>query len=164
MGIEINIDDYLSEEEKKEIAIDVFRQQVKSQLFKSCDGTVQSDSEVQRIIGNITHEIVFKEVQKYIPDVKEQIQENVKKSLSKKDLSYYIFRTKDLWDKEEGLGTTYLKQAIKENELIFKNRIKEVMANYDLEPTLTEEISSRFEKLAETMYGLSDLFHNKNNK
>ena len=53
--VTINIDDYLSEEEKKEIAIDVFRNQVKTQLFKSIDGTIQSDSEVQRVIGNIYH-------------------------------------------------------------------------------------------------------------
>jgi len=62
MNVEIDINEYLSEEDKKEIAIDVFRQQVKNQLFKSTDGTVQSDSEIQRVIGNITHEIVFQEV------------------------------------------------------------------------------------------------------
>ena len=60
--IEINIDSYLSEDEKKELAIQVFKDQVKKELFKSNDGTIQSDSEVQRIIGNISHEIVMQEV------------------------------------------------------------------------------------------------------
>ena len=83
MNVDVNINDYLSEEDKKEIAIDVFRQQVKKELFNSNDGTVQADSEIQRIIGNITHEVVFTEVQKYIPDAKEQIIGKVKKALAK---------------------------------------------------------------------------------
>jgi hypothetical protein len=52
MEITIDIEQYLSESDKREIAIDVFRQQVKTQLFKSDDGTIQSDAEVQRVIGN----------------------------------------------------------------------------------------------------------------
>ena len=115
MRVDVNIDDYLSEEDKKEIAIDVFRQQVKRELFNGRDGTVQSDSEVQRVIGNITSEVVFLEVQKYIPDAKDQI----------------------------------------------VSRIREMMADYNLEPALNEELSNKFDELAGTMYGLSELFNNK---
>jgi len=160
MNVDVNINDYLSEEDKKEIAIDVFRQQVKKELFNSNDGTVQADSEVQRIIGNITHEVVFTEVQKYIPDAKEQIIGKVKKALAK-DLNYEVFRKKDAWDKEESLAITYIKEEVKANEEVFKTRIKDTIANYDLEPTLNEEVANKFDKLAETMYGLSELFNNK---
>ena len=160
MNVDVNINDYLSEEDKKEIAIDVFRQQVKKELFNSNDGTVQADSEVQRIIGNITHEVVFTEVQKYIPDAKEQIIGKVKKALAK-DLNYEVFRKKDVWDKEESLAITYIKEEVKANEEVFKTRIKDMIANYDLEPTLNEEVANKFDKLAETMYGLSELFNNK---
>jgi len=160
MNVDVNINDYLSEEDKKEIAIDVFRQQVKKELFNSNDGTVQADSEIQRIIGNITHEVVFTEVQKYIPDAKEQIIGKVKKALAK-DLSYEVFRKKDAWDKEESLAITYVKEEVKANEEVFKTRIREMMANYNLEPALNEELANKFDKLAETMYGLSELFNNK---
>jgi hypothetical protein len=159
--VTINIDDYLSEEEKKEIAIDVFRNQVKTQLFKSIDGTVQSDSEVQRVIGNISYEIVFNEVQKYIPNAKKMVEDKVSKILKEKDLSYYIFRKKDAWDKEESLAITYLNQEIKSNEETFKSRIKKEMEEYDLGDDLNKELSNKFDKLADTMYSLSDLFINK---
>ena len=66
--IEIDINEYLTESEKKELVIEAFKEQVKSELFKSKNGTIQSDSEVQRIIGNITGQIVMNEVQKYIPE------------------------------------------------------------------------------------------------
>jgi len=159
--VTINIDDYLSEEEKKEIAIDVFRNQVKTQLFKSIDGTVQSDSEVQRVIGNISYEIVFNEVQKYIPNAKKMVEDKVSKILKEKDLSYYIFRKKDAWDKEESLAITYLNQEVKSNEEMFKSRIKKEMEEYDLGDDLNKELSNKFDKLADTMYSLSDLFINK---
>lgn len=160
MEIDLNVEDYLSEEDKKEIVIDVFRQQVKNQLFKSTDGTVQSDSEVQRVIGNITHEIVFTEIQKYIPDAKKQIKERVRKALAK-DLNYEVFRKKDAWDKEESLAITYIKEEVKNNEEVFKARIRELMANYNLQPSVNEELSKKFDELAGTMYGLSELFNNK---
>ena len=159
--VKINIDDYLSEEEKKEIAIDVFRNQVKTQLFKSIDGTVQSDSEVQRVIGNISYEIVFNEVQKYIPNAKKMVEDKVSKILKEKDLSYYVFRKKDAWDKEESLAITYLNQEVKSNEEMFKERIKKEMEEYDLGDDLNKELSDKFDKLADTMYSLSDLFINK---
>ncbi len=159
--VKININDYLSEEEKKEIAVDVFRNQVKTQLFKSIDGTVQSDSEVQRVIGNISYEIVFNEVQKYIPDAKKMVEDKVSKILKEKDLSYYVFRKKDAWDKEESLAITYLNQEVKSNEEMFKERIKKEMEEYDLGDDLNKELSDKFDKLADTMYSLSDLFINK---
>lgn len=159
--VKININDYLSEEEKKEIAIDVFRNQVKTQLFKSIDGTVQSDSEVQRVIGNISYEIVFNEVQKYIPNAKKMVEDKVSKILKEKDLSYYVFRKKDAWDKEESLAITYLNQEVKSNEEMFKERIKKEMEEYDLGDDLNKELSDKFDKLADTMYSLSDLFINK---
>ena len=65
--IQINIDDYLSESEKKRYAIEVFKESIKYDLFNGKDG-VQLDSEIQRVIGNISHSIVMTEIQKYIPN------------------------------------------------------------------------------------------------
>ena len=53
MKAEIEIDNYLTEEEKKEIAIDVFRERISKDLFKGHMSNIERDSEIQRIIGNI---------------------------------------------------------------------------------------------------------------
>ena len=50
--IEINIDNYLTEEEKKEIIIDAYRERVRTELFRKPSGTALSDNEIQRIVGN----------------------------------------------------------------------------------------------------------------
>jgi len=159
--IEINIDNYLSESEKKEIAIDVFREHIEKELFKTNKGTVQSDSEIQRIVGNISHEIVMQEVQKHIPGCENMIKNRVIAILNEKDFSYQIFKKADAWEKPESLAITYMNDTIRDNRELFQSRIKEYLDNYDLSKDVSEEISEFFDKLGGNMYALSELFHNK---
>ena len=159
--IEIDINEYLTENEKKELIIEAFKEQVKSELFKSHNGTIQSDSEVQRIIGNITGQIVMNEVQKYIPDCEKMIREKTIEALSKENYSYYVFKKKDAWDKEESLAVTYMNETIKSCKETFQKRIKETIENYDLSNDIAEQISNEFSQMADTIYKLSELFQSK---
>ncbi len=159
--IEINIDSYLSEDEKKELAIQVFKDQVKKELFKSTDGTVQSDSEVQRIIGNITGQIVMNEVQKYIPNCEQMIKDKTLEIIKGANFSYYVFKKKDIWDKNESLAITYMNETVRNCKEIFQSRIKETIENYDLSKDISREISDTFGEMADTIYKLSELFHKK---
>ena len=156
--IELDIDKYLSEEEKKQLAIDVFKERISKELFKSREGTIQSDSEIQRVIGNISHAIVMKEVQKYIPDFESQIKNKVKKALSEGNIKYEIFKVKNAWDSQESLAITYLNEAVKENRDILKQRVLNAIMNYDLSSQIKEEVSSLFEEMAGNLYKLSELF------
>lgn len=159
--IEIDINEYLTESEKKELVIEAFKEQVKRELFKSQNGTIQSDSEVQRIIGNITGQIVMNEVQKYIPECEEMIKAKTIEALSKDDYTYYVFKKKDIWDKEESLAVTYMNETIKSCKETFQKRIKETIENYDLTNDIAEQISNEFGKMADTIYKLSELFQTK---
>ncbi len=159
--IEIDINEYLTENEKKELVIEAFKEQVKRELFKSHNGTIQSDSEVQRIIGNITGQIVMNEVQKYIPDCEKMIREKTIEALSKDNYSYYVFKKKDAWDKEESLAVTYMNETIKSCKETFQKRIKETIKNYDLSNDIAEQISNEFSQMADTIYKLSELFQSK---
>lgn len=159
--IEIDINEYLTESEKKKLAIEAFKEQVKSELFKSSNGTIQSDSEVQRIIGNITGQIVMNEVQKYIPDCEEMIKEKTIEVLSKDNYAYYVFKKKDAWNKEESLAVTYMNETIRNCKEIFQKRIKETIENYDLSNDVAEQISNEFGQMADTIYKLSELFQSK---
>ena len=159
--IEINIDSYLSEDEKKELAIQVFKDQVKKELFKSNDGTIQSDSEVQRVIGNISHEIVMQEVQKYIPDCEQMIKDKTLEIINKADFSYQVFRKKDAWDKEESLAISYMREVITQSKNEFQEKIRETMRNYDATEDIKKAISEQFGEMADTIYKLSELFQTK---
>lgn len=159
--IEINIDNYLSEEEKKELAVEVFKEQVKKELFKSSDGTVQSDSEIQRVIGNISHQIVMNEVQKHIPDCEQMIKEKTLKLITESNFSYQLFKVKNAWDKEESLAITYMNETMRSSKELFQSKIKEAIANYDPSKEISTQISETFAEMSDTIYRLSELFQNK---
>jgi len=161
MEATINIDDYLSEQEKKELAIEVFKERISSEMFKSSKGSIDSDSEIQRIIGNISHEIVMNEVQKHIPDFEKLITKKVSKIITENDLSYQVFKKKSAWDKDESLAVTYMQQTIIENRDLFKGRIKQAMENYDLSKDLSEQVTSEFEKMAGSFYKLAEYFQKR---
>ena len=158
--IEIDINDYLSESEKKYYAIEAFKETIKKGMFKDKQG-IQLDSEIQRVIGNISHSIVMEEVQKYIPNCEQLIKEKTLQVINKDSFSYEVFKKKDAWDKEESLAITYMYQTIKENKDLFQSRIKEAIENYDLSKDISEQISNEFAQMADTIYKLSELFKKK---
>ena len=158
--IEIDINDYLSESEKKYYAIEAFKETIKKGMFKDKQG-IQLDSEIQRVIGNISHSIVMEEVQKYIPNCEQLIKEKTLQVINKASFSYEVFKKKDAWDKEESLAITYMYQTIKENKDLFQSRIKEAIENYDLSKDISEQISNEFAQMADTIYKLSELFEKK---
>lgn len=161
--IKIDIDEYLSESEKKEYAIEAFKEAIKKELFKSSSGTIQSDSEAQRIIGNISHEIVFEEVQKFIPDFRDKIKEKVKEIILNDSLSYQVFRKKDVWEKDESLAVKYMREAIDSEKRAFQERVKSEMRNFDLSEDISNQVSEFFDSIAGNMYALSELFSKPKN-
>lgn len=158
--IKIDINDYLSESEKKEYAIEAFKEVIKKGLFKDKQG-IQLDSEIQRVIGNISNNIVMEEVQKYIPNCEELIKQKTLQAISKDSFSYEVFKKKDVWDKEESLAVTYMNETIRDNKELFQKRIKETIENYDLTDDIAEQISNEFSQMADTIYKLSELFQSR---
>ncbi|MGZ8132578.1 hypothetical protein ACXU40_09320 [Bordetella bronchiseptica] len=100
--ITINIDDYLSDEEKRQIARDEFR--------AAC-GRV-SASNFERILSNAAYELVRKEVDAaFDGSMVETVRANAIKIIN--DLSpYTVFAKPNAWDREASKGWTYLQEAI----------------------------------------------------
>lgn len=101
------------------------------------------------------------EVQKYIPDCEEMIKAKTIEALSKDNYTYYVFKKKDAWDKEESLAVTYMNETIINCKETFQKRIKETIENYDLSNDIAEQISNEFSQMADTIYKLSELFQSK---
>ena len=158
--IQINIDDYLSESEKKQYAIEAFKESIKHDLFNGKDG-VQLDSEIQRVIGNISHSIVMTEIQKYIPNYEELIKEKTLAVLQKDNFSYEVFKKKDPWGGEDSLAVTYMREVIQKNKELFQQKIKSDIENYDASDDIREAIGSEFAEMSDTLYKLSELFGKK---
>ena len=83
MNINIKIEDYLSEEEIKEIVSDEIRKHV-----RQCVGDISISSDIGRVFVEKLAKTLAKEgVQEIIPDFKELINQQIKSEIAKIDLS-----------------------------------------------------------------------------
>jgi hypothetical protein len=158
--MDIDISKYISEDEKREIAIDVFREQVRSELFKTSPGSVQSDSEIQRVIGNISHDIVINEVGKYIPDFESLIIEKVKTIITTSELRTQVFKRKDVWDRNESEAVKIINSVVADNKAVLEERIKDTIANVDISKEVSKEVAEFFENISGNLYEISEVFRN----
>jgi hypothetical protein len=122
--MELKIEDYLSEEEIKEIAKEEVTRQVRQAIRKD---------DLDRIISNSAYNFIWKAVD-------EQIDENLIDIIKEKTIkiinelsSYCIFRQRDAWQNEDSKAYTYVQQAIEDNKEVIFNRVKESMMNINTE-------------------------------
>ena len=129
MKTEINFSEYLSEEERKEIIAQVFREKCEQQFSKDCE----------RIFSNAAYEIVWKAIDA-------QHNGNTDKVIAEKALSviedltvWAVFRQKDAWGREESVGYKSLCNAILSNKDVLDSRITQIIAEIE-EPSLRDFI------------------------
>lgn len=132
--MEININDYLTEDDKKRIAEEEYRSVMRS--------LVNVDKE--RILSNCAYNVVQKLVD-------EQFNEDLNKILTDKvvniisELSAYsVFKAKNAWDKDESKGYKFLQDAVDNNKPLIEDKVVEIISQLD---------ASQFHyKLEELMY------------
>ena len=125
MEVTIKLEDYLSEEEIKEIA--------KEQIAYSIREKFKKESDVERIITNLSYEFLFKAVSEAVgTDSFELIKTKVAELLEDDShIRYCLWRKKDAWENEESPAITILNKAIENNRGLIENRVFEMVSNYD---------------------------------
>lgn len=112
MKIEIDIDSYLSEEEKKEIAIDAFRQSVMDGLDKNKDDN-RKLNDYERVISNSIFYYLSDEIDSMLGcDTKDMIRENVIKTIKSCNFNYSLFRKKTTYESEDSPAQKIAKEAV----------------------------------------------------
>lgn len=152
--MEINIIDYLSQEEIKEIVSDELRVQIR-QHFKN-------EENARRLLSNLTYQIVTDEVDKIVPNHKEELVSKVVELISKKDLSYHLFDFDTYGSgKARSLGAKIMEEAVRENKQLIKDKVVETIQNRDY----NDDAWNKFENLAETftsnIYDFVDMMRTK---
>ena len=158
METTININDYLSEERKIEIAEKVFADRISNELFKTSPGSVQSDSEIQRIIGNISHRFISAEISRYMPDYESILREQVIKLIEERSFSHSTFHRKDAWGGGDSEAIKIIDATIRDLSGAIKDKITEAVNTYDYSIDVSNKIASEFGEMASTLYKLADLF------
>lgn len=129
MILEINIDEYISDTEKRQIALEAFKD--------VCEDKFRKDSE--RIFSNTAHSIVWEEVAKlHDEDVSKKIAQKVSELIE--NLSEYsVFRATGHWEKES-VAHKVMGEAVSENKENLKNRISKIIDGID-EDAIRSEVT-----------------------
>lgn len=139
MIMEINITDYLSHEEIKEITQDEIRVQIREHF--------KNEENARRLLSNLAYQIVTDEVDKIVPNHKEELVAKVVELIGKKDLSYHLFDFDTYGGgKARSLGAKIMEEAIRENKQLIKDKVIETIQNRDY----NDDAWNKFENLAES--------------
>lgn len=119
--ITINIDDYLGEEEKRQIARDEFR--------AAC--ARRSAADFERILSNAAYELVQKEVDAaFGGDMVEVVRTKAVEVINKLS-DFTVFRRPDAFDREPSKGWTYPQEAIEAAKPAMAERVLAIIAEMD---------------------------------
>ena len=147
--ITVDVSEYLSQEEMKEICKDVFTNAVAKYI--------NTENDLKRIIGNIGYETACNILDKQVPNFSDQIIEQTKKACA--DIgTYTVFRKSNGWGDKDSIGLTILEQATKDNKDIIIKKVQEIFNAID-DDSLRYEISDIIQK-----YIVDKVFDNTDSK
>ena len=119
--IEINVEDYLSEEEIKDILKSVIKEEVRKKFLNDT-------KQLERIIINNSYDILFNMIDEtFDMDVKTIVKNKTIELINKRDTDFGIFRVKNAWDREDSIGTIFVKQIMTDNFKILENSVISAM-------------------------------------
>ena len=127
MNIEIDVSDYLSEEDIRRTAMAALQYAFAAQLQKEAD--------VERVLANLTHEYVFKAVcDKLNVDrehIEQAISDGIKKAIEGDTIRWKVFRRKDAWERSESPAVKILDDALANSKDLIEAEVEKRIKEYD---------------------------------
>lgn len=119
--IEVNLDDYLSEYEKKSIA--------KQAFYDKCANKYMNDHE--RLFSNAAYRVVAELVNKEMDNDVSTIIKDKAISIINDMTGYSIFKAPDAWDREASKGFTILQKALDESANLIQARVEAIIGGLE---------------------------------
>lgn len=135
MELIINIEDYITPEEIKSVAMKAVHDSIMRTYSRD-------ENNISRLISNLSYEFIFKAVSDAIgEDAQTKISNKVKELLEDDgSIRYELWRRKDAWEKTESPAIPILHQAIKDNEGLIRAKVMQSIDSY------------RFDDVQDAMY------------
>lgn len=127
MKIEINIDDYVSDQDKRSLCLEYIREILRG------DG---NSNHKERVLSNMAYNSAYRLLDDALTkeDLK-TIRTKTKKIIQDKS-SYGIFRKKDVWGQEDSVAWVEVKNAIETHKHLISDLVKDAILNRDYEDDL----------------------------
>ena len=150
MEILINVEDYLSTEELKNVCEEELRNAIRKRY---------SGAALDGLIYNISSVGIEKTIDEVIPKYKEEIVKGIQHAIDSNYISHHVFRPKDMYETEDSLGWKYQCDAIKQRKQDIYNKINETIDNMDFKDFVMKQFGNewvkcmnRFQDIADAMY------------
>lgn len=126
METTIDIKNYLTEEEIRNICEDQLRSSIAYQF--------RQEREITRLISNLSYEFMFKVISSEIGcDSFELILKKVKELIEKgSDIRYLLFHRANDYDKIDSPSITMINKALKDNEDLIRTKVVEAISKYSI--------------------------------
>ena len=148
--MEINIKEYLSEEEIKEAILCALRDGVKKMF--------NDEREVARILSNVSYYTIFNEIDKIVPGCKDKIQENIQKQIEDGDYRYHVFREASLGN-AEGEGARIAREYVRSRREEIMAKVQKAIDDYDVKPLVEKMFQRSFNDLADRFQNIADMLY-----
>lgn len=153
MELTINVNDYLSEEEQKEV--------VREALLGATKSLFMEEKNVDRVLSNIAYEVLSKDVDTLIPQYKEKIVENVNRFFLRSDnLAYHIFHAESYLSRKSE-GQKILDEAVQANKSRIEDKVRSAVDEFNYTKLVEKEACDAFNELAEGAGRIADVLYKK---
>ena len=136
MQIEINIEDYITEEEKKEMVVSAYQNAIYEKMKYMKEDV---------FLANVGYEVVFKAVDEMLGEDSRKVIEEKVKELIGNFSSFEVFRSSDYGKPSKGY--LMIEEAVESNRELINKRVKSLITEmsdesfkYKIEDMLNEEI------------------------
>lgn len=136
MQIEINIEDYITEEEKKEMVVSAYQNAIYEKMKYMKEDV---------FLANVGYEVIFKAVDEMLGEDSRKVIEEKVKELIGNFSSFEVFRSSDYGKPSKGY--LMIEEAVESNRELINKRVKSLITEmsdeafkYKIKDMLNEEI------------------------
>ena len=151
MELTINIEDFITPEEIKAIAMEAVRDSI-MRIYS------RDEYNISRLITNLSYEFIFKAVSDAIgEDAQTKISNKVKELLEDGgSIRYELWRRKDAWEKTESPAIPILHKAIKDNEGLIRTKVMQSIDSYEFNDVQDAMYEALNQIVYEKVFGLTE--------
>lgn len=146
--MEINIKDYMSDEEIKAI--------IEDEIVKETRRTLCNEKEITRILTNISYYELWKKIEEEVPNCQEIIKEKTKEQMLEISKFDIFQKRDDFLEYKDSLAQQFLNESVKENKNIIDDKVKTIMnelsltdIKYDIQSIIEQYIDNLFKSEVE---------------
>lgn len=143
MKIEINIKDYMSDEEIKAI--------IEDEIVRETRRTLCNEKEITRILTNISYYELWRKIEEEVPNCQEIIKEKIKEKLQEISMFDIFKRKNDFLEERDSLAQQFLNESVNENKNIINDKVKTIMNELSL-TDIKYNIQSIIEQYIENLF------------